>query len=645
MRITLATYDLNEWANAPKEYRLRKTSDGIVAVKRNFWTFVDILLNKDDYKFKNVIAAVNAKIRKNKPLDSKVLDLIKKSITNYNIPSGLNKIFCITRSTLQLNETKPIASSTTPIQTTVKEVAGAGTQVTAKVSKLGEPLAADRKAEIMATVRVNVTTYKELLKEVHSSGSGRSTTCALNLATGAISRGNDAILALGSGGRSTELHHLRHLTGDSEKKFGIMTKEPLKHLVQVDTIDALIALEAFVHIIEQSLDTKYYSFISDETGASLCSADRLDKIIDELTQARVDHIPEAQSKFPQLVFLKNPGLISQATRVIYNESYLEMRHSVQWLDQNKKFVYDLLTTVEHPGTIGHGRHPPSPFGTNSLEYVKAEIPIEKRKALYQKPVTTSCTFVAQETIYAYPQAKEKEMRFQVNFADKELFGYCKTGLFAQDEMMAAEHPCLAHLRTAIEGDKNLSQIDPGKRQVALVMNVSRLGKIDTSGIYGNNFVSATQETLRAKVKKLAQASKSNLLAMTALNVPPSLAGTPYQRKHVEQLFETAFAGFSLAKQEATLYGKTCTIDTGNWGCGAFGNNHELIALIQIAAADLAGVDALVHNGVSRKETEYANTARAKYLEIIAQMSEPKTVEKLIDAVCNRNYLYGIGNGT
>lgn len=46
-----------------------------------------------------------------------------------------------------------------------------------------------------------------------------------------------------------------------------------------------------------------------------------------------------------------------------------------------------------------------------------------------------------------------------------------------------------------------------------------------------------------------------------------------------------------------------------------------------------------------EETQMANTAKALYREIIAKMSEPKTVEKLIDAICNLKYHYGVGNGT
>lgn len=71
----------------------------------------------------------------------------------------------------------------------------------------------------------------------------------------------------------------------------------------------------------------------------------------------------------------------------------------------------------------------------------------------------------------------------------------------------------------------------------------------------------------------------------------------YKREEIQKTFEMAYKSF----REAYAYSKhtypriQVEINTGNWGCGAFGNNLQFIALIQLLASEVAQVDYLVYH--------------------------------------------------
>ena len=172
-----------------------------------------------------------------------------------------------------------------------------------------------------------------------------------------------------------------------------------------------------------------------------------------------------------------------------------------------------------------------------------------------------------------------------------MFGFATGPAFAQDEVQVAEHPILVSVETAIEkgdhGAKRLlrSTVEGDLATPILLEGVPRFCTVDTEGIYGQLFRVATESTIREKVARVTPPTKSNILAISA---PQGSRGAKYSEDLIERIFRTAFAGF-----RATVL--TCggvTVHTGFWGCGAFGNNRQLMTVIQLLAAGAAGVQNL-----------------------------------------------------
>ncbi len=114
------------------------------------------------------------------------------------------------------------------------------------------------------------------------------------------------------------------------------------------------------------------------------------------------------------------------------------------------------------------------------------------------------------------------------------------------------------------------------------------------------FRAASQEAIKAATTVLPRGSQFvNVIAMDA----PRGGGGTYTFGQLSEVLGTAYTGFTLAKNESrsamdadgTPSGDQLmtTIHTGHWGTGAYGGNKVVMAMLQILAARLAGVDKLV----------------------------------------------------
>lgn len=210
-------------------------------------------------------------------------------------------------------------------------------------------------------------------------------------------------------------------------------------------------------------------------------------------------------------------------------------------------------------------------------------------------------------IYRYEEPTDPGLAWYVNFADADLFYAYGAAAFAQDEMQVAEHPVLGSLREALlegaAGDLPPRTTDGGRPTPILIRGAERWCAIDTDpalaspyGIYGRRFHDATPRVLEQAVRVIDPATTTNLIAMEA---PPGGRGV-YTREEVEAILGTAFTAFAAARLESAPPGGQAgraSVHTGHWGTGAYGGNRVLMALLQLVAARLAGLDALVYHTV------------------------------------------------
>jgi len=216
---------------------------------------------------------------------------------------------------------------------------------------------------------------------------------------------------------------------------------------------------------------------------------------------------------------------------------------------------------------------------------------------------------ARPGFYDYLPALDAEtsLEWHVNFADPRLFVAYGGPLFAQDEMQVAEHPALGALREALlAADRPTLTVEDGRATPVLVSGVERRCQVDTrpdaelrrpEGLYGNAFGRASADVVARATARIDPPTISNIVAMAA----PAGGFGRYRTDEIEGILVTAFTGYRAALLESR---RQCgpdvavAVHTGYWGCGAFGGNRVLMALLQAVAAQLAGLDRLVFHAGS-----------------------------------------------
>lgn len=143
----------------------------------------------------------------------------------------------------------------------------------------------------------------------------------------------------------------------------------------------------------------------------------------------------------------------------------------------------------------------------------------------------------------------------------------------------------------------------------------------------------------ATTQVLSPPTISKILAMAA---PACEYGT-YTWKTIGYILNTAYTGFLSARWESEDMSVTpsrTVIHTGFWGCGAFGGNRILMAILQALAAALADVDIVFHAlddaGVSLVEDAYnlyKNT-----------LDSAPSVSQILDALVQRNFECRVSDG-
>jgi Poly (ADP-ribose) glycohydrolase (PARG) len=303
--------------------------------------------------------------------------------------------------------------------------------------------------------------------------------------------------------------------------------------------------------------------------------------------------------------------------------------------KNKQFVFELAMSGDPPsGTISVSR-----WNAASLPTARTVTEFVPLPGYFD---------------YAGPDAGV----WHINFADPHLFFAYGSALLAQDELQCAEHPALGAIREALAAE-HLAPLteDEGIATPVLVANVERRVALTTRptasnpvGLYGNAFSRADPSTIREAAHLQRPAPKSHIIAIAA----PTGSGT-YTRRQIEYAVTAAYTGFAAAVVESQRLwpGTPVEIRTGFWGCGAFGGNRELMTVVQLYAAELAGVARV-------KFYAFDDTGRADFEKGRAALSKDTSIDEtglprlgsaaegqrgVIDQLVARGYQWGFSNGT
>ncbi|CAN5137758.1 hypothetical protein BH11MYX1_BH11MYX1_39300 [soil metagenome] len=240
--------------------------------------------------------------------------------------------------------------------------------------------------------------------------------------------------------------------------------------------------------------------------------------------------------------------------------------------------------------------------------------------------------------------------WHVNFADPALFVAYGSQQLAQDELQCCEHPALGSIREALGAEELVARTeDNGRPTPILISGVERRCTLETApdleagrpyGLYGNRFGVADAKTIRTAVRVHRPPATSNLIAIAA-----PVGRGEYTRAQIDHIVSTAFTGFAAAVVEAARIwpGTPCEVRTGFWGCGAFGGNRELMTMLQILAARLAGVTRLkfyAFDDAGRADFE----AGARALATVIAANDPE-LSMLLERIADLDHAWGSSNGT
>lgn len=312
---------------------------------------------------------------------------------------------------------------------------------------------------------------------------------------------------------------------------------------------------------------------------------------------------------------------------------LVKKSTPRFFHPNKELLYELAFSrhQESRGEITYSRWSPR------------QLP--ERLTVTDKATDVSCRL----GYFDYAPSMESDgAQWYMNFAHYDVFSSWATSLFAQDEMQVAEHPSLIALRLVADAeDMSMMCVQDGSPTPILIAGVERRLSIDTSphtelprGLYGNQFKLAWPEQVEAATTVLSPTIRTNIVAIEA----PSDGEGYYSAKDILHVLNTAYSGFSAVRDEslATLNSTFVTLNTGFWGCGAYGGNRVLMILLQVIAAELAGINRMVFflGGLEGKESF------DKALEILNELKGGHELDmsELVCSLQKMNFSWGYSDG-
>ncbi|KAL9642526.1 hypothetical protein ABK040_011093 [Willaertia magna] len=354
-----------------------------------------------------------------------------------------------------------------------------------------------------------------------------------------------------------------------------------------------------------------------------------------------------------------------------NKKDLLKQYPIKFMNKNKTFLYNL--------------HKEQHLDCNELyngNLIYCRYKAFQRPKLYKKKELLNKTkLIAQPNIFNYNEkvqedseennTLQKTFHWYLNFSHSNLFVAWKGSLFAQDEIQVAEHPILGSLQQYLLSKSNQDTkyspltVQSGVATPILIKNVDRRVAVNVTdfNLYGNKFASANEDLIKQATTVIDPKTNrtSNIFALEA----PTGGHGNYDLSTISYIFDTAYSGFRACKLESTNHNnkeeeeglkeeKNVTIiHTGNWGTGAYGGSKELMALLQILAARLAGVDYLFYHAFSKEGVDAVEKAvevldKELGLGVIDENCSEEasivSVQEILRNVEKKGYKWGFSDG-
>lgn len=341
-------------------------------------------------------------------------------------------------------------------------------------------------------------------------------------------------------------------------------------------------------------------------------------------------------------------LPSQVCELSYAE--LATQHPPRWRDVRKEAVYEL---VRKKATTPSGQ----------LRFTRWNLmPLPEALDLSPCEITP--------TLGAFNYDETGPSVWHMNFADPRLFAAYGSALMAQDEWQVLEHPLLGSLREyLLQAELPALTRADGVGTPVLISAVPRECELDVSQshasttprlsiwkrwtsslsgsspkngppLYGNAFQKASVEEVLNALRIPPHSRLSNILAISA----PTGSGA-YQYSQIEDILLNAYTGFKAAILESERLGalqRDVQIHTGWWGCGAFGGNRTLMAMLQLLAAQMSGISRL-HFHIMDEPSQFDLDEAIAFLDSILS-TKPQRLSQVITAIHDLGFRWGTSDG-
>lgn len=229
--------------------------------------------------------------------------------------------------------------------------------------------------------------------------------------------------------------------------------------------------------------------------------------------------------------------------------------------------------------------------------------------------------------------QNNEIDFYVNFSGSELFYECDSYLNSQSANMVFLHPLLLSCKkymasfNELNGEKNDGMkplaFENGKPTPVIFQNVPYWIFLDDES---------------KQVVPLQKEIKSNIISMKAIE-----AKGKYTEEQILILLKTVLVAFSGAEKVSRMTkskSKTCAIHTGNWGCNSYGNNKELIYLLQIIAASATGIKKIVFH---KPDENLLSCAEEKFSLLLPDLPKEITLKNVVEKIFEMDFHADFGS--